>query len=87
MNNYRSFVGFEAAHIFPLAYEGHWIDYNFGRWITQVPEVGGSINSVQNGLLLSNEVHHLFETYCLSINPDVRGINSVFRGVLLLIIL
>ena len=86
MNNHRFFEGFEAAHIFPLAYEGHWQDHKYGRWITQVPEVGGKINSVQNGLLLSNEVHQLFDTYCLSINPDVRDICSVFRDVLPLII-
>jgi HNH endonuclease len=64
--------GFEAAHIFPLAYEGHWIDQNYGRWITIPLSTGGSINSVQNGLLLSSEIHQLFDAYAISINPDVR---------------
>ena len=85
MNNHRFFEGFEAAHVFPLAYEGHWQDHKYAKWITQVPEVGGTINSVQNGLLLSNEVHQLFDTYCLSINPDVRDTYSVFPDVLPLI--
>ena len=63
---------FQAAHVFPLAYEGHWKDGDFRRWITQVPEKGGTINSIQNGLLLTCDVHSLFDTYALSINPDVR---------------
>ena len=66
-------TGFEAAHIFPLAYEGYWNDNDYGRWITISPENGkeGTINSVQNGLLLDSAVHQLFDSYDLSINPDV----------------
>jgi hypothetical protein len=64
--------GFEAAHIFPLIYEGYWIEHNYGRWITISPETGGSINSVQNGLLLRSDIHQLFNNYAFSINPDVR---------------
>jgi hypothetical protein len=55
--------GFEAAHIFPLAYEGHRIQPENTR--------GGTINSVQNGLLLRSDIHQLFDSYDLSINPDV----------------
>ncbi|KAH0828295.1 hypothetical protein AYO21_07289 [Fonsecaea monophora] len=62
---------FEAAHIFPLAYEGHWIDQNYARWITIHPERGGSINSVQNGLLLERGIHSQFDAYLIAINPDV----------------
>jgi HNH endonuclease len=62
--------GFKAAHIFPLAYEGHWIDQNYDRWITIQPIRGGSINSVQNGLLLDANIHQLFNVYGISINPD-----------------
>jgi hypothetical protein len=64
-------VGFEVAHIFPLAYERHWIDHNFNRWISLPPETGGIINSVQNGLLLRTDIHQLFNGYAFSINPDV----------------
>lgn len=65
-------VGFHAAHIFPLGHESHWIENNYDRWIT-VPAVGGgSINSVQNGLLLRNDIHAVFDAYGFSINPDVR---------------
>jgi hypothetical protein len=63
--------GFKAAHIFPLAYEVHWIDHGYGRWITVQPDEAGSINSVQNGLLFDSGVHQLFDAYALSINPDV----------------
>ena len=66
-----SYRGFQAAHVFPLAYESTWIGQDYGRWITEVSTKGGSINSVQNGLLLSSEVHQLFDDYSLSINPDV----------------
>jgi hypothetical protein len=65
------YMGFEAAHIFPLAHEGHWIDNNYDRWITIPPEKGGVINSVQNGLLLRGDIYQLFDSYNLSINPDV----------------
>ncbi|RPA88439.1 hypothetical protein L873DRAFT_1839411 [Choiromyces venosus 120613-1] len=44
--------GFEAAHIFPLAYAGHPDDHRYGSWITIPPENGGSINSTQEGILL-----------------------------------
>jgi hypothetical protein len=63
--------GFEASHIFPLAYEQHWTDYNYGRWISIMPDKGGAINSVQNGLLLRGDIHTLFNFYDFSINPDV----------------
>ena len=63
--------GFEASHIFPLAYEGYWIDHNYSRWITIPPATGSSINSVQNGLLLRGDIHSDFDNYFVSINPDV----------------
>jgi hypothetical protein len=62
---------FEAAHIFPLAYEGYWNQYNFGRWITLPESRGGLINSVQNGMLLERSLHTPFDTFNISINPDV----------------
>jgi hypothetical protein len=65
--------GFYAAHIFPLAYEGYWNDHNFDRWITIPPAGrGGTINSIQNGLLFRSDIHQFFDGYAFSINPDVR---------------
>lgn len=64
-------AGFEATHIFPLAYEEYWNQQNFSRWITIPATQGGAINSVQNGLLLQSSVHQLFDIYSFSINPDV----------------
>lgn len=63
--------GLEAAHVFPLAYENHWIQYDFARWITVPSIAGSSINSVQNGMLLRADIHALFDNYLFSINPDV----------------
>ncbi|AEO60038.1 hypothetical protein MYCTH_2120123 [Thermothelomyces thermophilus ATCC 42464] len=62
--------GFEAAHIFPLAYEQQWLENNYSRWITIDPPQGGKINSVQNGILLRSDLHQLFDNYTFSINPD-----------------
>lgn len=70
--------GFEAAHIFPLAYEDHWNNNEYDRWITIRPEKGGTINSVQNGLLLRSHIHQLFESYDFSINPDVSISTSFY---------
>ena len=71
-NGISSYTGFNAARVFPLAYENHWREHGYSHWITVEPPRGGKINSVQNGLLLSNEIHALFDTYSLSIDPDVR---------------
>ncbi|KAG0642746.1 hypothetical protein HOY80DRAFT_1102879 [Tuber brumale] len=63
---------FEAAHIVPLKYQKHWNDNNFARWISIPParESDGTINSVQNGILLESTMHCLFDSYKPSINPD-----------------
>jgi HNH endonuclease len=65
--------GFQAAHVFPLPLETLWIQFDYGRWITNMDGVTGDskINSVQNGLLLSSNAHSLFDQYMIGINPDV----------------
>jgi hypothetical protein len=70
---YDIWRGFEAAHIFPPACEGHWKDNNYDQWITISPvtKSAGTINSVQNGMLLRNDIHALFDNYAFSTNPDV----------------
>ena len=67
-----NWTGFEAAHIFPLAYNAQWIEQNFSRWIMKPSANGELINSVQNGMLLRADIHQLFDSYMVSINPDVR---------------
>jgi hypothetical protein len=64
-------AGFEAAHIFPLAYEQQWVENNYSRWTAIQSPQGGSINSVQNGILLQSNLHQEFYQYLFSINPDV----------------
>jgi len=76
-------IGFEAAHIFPLAYGKHWNDCNYSRFITIPPEdeSHGSINSLQNGILLASHIRESFSIYDVTINPDVRmGISPGLRG-------
>jgi hypothetical protein len=65
--------GLQAAHIFPLGHEGLWNQLNYSSLITIPPAsaVAGSINSVQNGLLLRSDIHDFFDSYDFSINPDV----------------
>ena len=53
------FVGFEAAHIFPLPYEELFNLHNLGRWITIPASDGGAIDSVQNGILIRADIHQL----------------------------
>ena len=69
--------GFEAAHVFPLAYEQQWLANNYSRWITLPPSRGWgvTINSVRNGLLLDASLHALFDRYIFSINPDARELS------------
>jgi len=64
---------FEAAHIFPLEKEGLWIQCDFGRYITDMDDTTGvsKINSRQNGFILREDIHSLFDQYLISVNPDV----------------
>ncbi|KAI5843787.1 HNH endonuclease-domain-containing protein [Morchella snyderi] len=62
--------GFQAAHIFPLAYLYDWNANNFGSLISIESTDGEPINSVQNGMLLRADIHILFDSYELSIDPD-----------------
>lgn len=68
-------VGWQAAHIFPLERDSHWIKNGFVRWITPADSGNDSsrINSIQNGLLLSSTLHELFNDYAISVNPDVHS--------------
>jgi len=77
---YGDWTGFEAAHIFPLAYEQYWTEFDYGRWISIIPGSGGSINSVQNGLLLRSDIHQQFDTYGFAINPDDNYKIVSFKG-------
>ncbi|KAK9365074.1 hypothetical protein V1509DRAFT_643036 [Lipomyces kononenkoae] len=60
---------YDAAHIFPVALESIFHNYNFGELVV-LDERDGSVNSPQNGLLLRKDVHSLFDQYEISINPN-----------------
>lgn len=62
--------GFEAAHVFPLAYSALWADQGFNAAITTPGPNGDNINSVQNGILRA-DLHQLFDTYHFSISTKV----------------
>ncbi|KAF8528324.1 hypothetical protein BDD12DRAFT_989334 [Trichophaea hybrida] len=54
-----TWTGFEAAHIFPLEKESLWIEFNYGRWVTDMD----STTEV-------SKINSLFDQYLLSVNPD-----------------
>ncbi|EER28860.1 hypothetical protein CPC735_035660 [Coccidioides posadasii C735 delta SOWgp] len=78
---WNTWSGFEAAHVFPLDCESVWIEFNYGRWITDMDGTTGvsRINSIQNGLLLRGDLHSDFDNYLFSINPD-DGYKITFFG-------
>ncbi|CUS10127.1 unnamed protein product [Tuber aestivum] len=65
-------TSFEAAHVFPLEAENLWLERGFGRWIPDMDDTIGvsKINSCQNGLMLRQHIHALFDQYLISVNPD-----------------
>ena len=67
---YKNWTRFIATPIFPLTHEQHWATHGYDKWIT-IPGSSGPITSVQNGMLLRVDISILFESYELSINPDV----------------
>ena len=62
----NNWTTFEAAHIFPAENERLWIQYNYGRGITDMDDAieSSKINSPQNGLLLMSDVQKMFDA-CL----------------------
>ncbi|KAJ8103466.1 HNH endonuclease-domain-containing protein [Lipomyces tetrasporus] len=63
--------GFEAAHIFPLSSEEHWLQKGYLQWISnRKGDRDTGINSCQNGLLMRSDVHQGFDGFDFSINPD-----------------
>ena len=75
---YGYWRGFTATPIFPVTHEQHWVTHGYGSRIT-IPGARRSISSVQNGMLLRTDIATLFESYDLSINPDV-SMTSIFLG-------
>jgi hypothetical protein len=68
-------TGFEAAHIFPLERRELWRQCNFDRLITRPAR--NPINSVQNGMLVSSSAHRLFDSFLISVNPDVSDLGKL----------
>ncbi|WEW59145.1 hypothetical protein PRK78_004614 [Emydomyces testavorans] len=60
-------VGFEAAHIFPLALAQVFDNQGFANLITHSHPL--EVNSPQNGLLLSPTIHRLWDDYSIAVNP------------------
>lgn len=65
-----SWRGFEAAHVFPMERQTLWDRCGFSRYIT-TSTAQHPINSVQNGLFISANLHQCFDSYEISVNPDV----------------
>ncbi|KAK9234713.1 hypothetical protein V1525DRAFT_35521 [Lipomyces kononenkoae] len=65
----QRWTGYDAAHVFPVALESIFHNYNFGELVV-LDERDGSVNSPQNGLLLQTNIHRRFDQYEISINPN-----------------
>ncbi|KAK9364768.1 HNH endonuclease-domain-containing protein [Lipomyces kononenkoae] len=64
-------IGFEAAHIFPVSHEDYFVRSGFSTWITnRTGRRDTGINSVQNGLLMQSNIHQQFDTFDIAVNPD-----------------
>jgi hypothetical protein len=61
-------VGFETAHIFPLALDQRFVSHGFAQLITHNHPVG--VNSPQNGILVRSDVHRFWDDYSIAVNPD-----------------
>ncbi|KAG6880199.1 hypothetical protein C0992_003863 [Termitomyces sp. T32_za158] len=84
---------FQSAHIFPRAHDMEWIKKGYSSLITDSAsdqELGGptKIDSLQNMMLLSTDLHHAWDNYRLArghiIIPFVPGYEDVAGKVLLL---
>jgi len=66
--------GFDSPYVFPLAYKGKWkeIVYNSlsDRWTNDSDRY--RINSVRAAILNNRSIHRYFDTYEVTINPDVE---------------
>lgn len=66
-----------AARVFPLAQHQTWVNNNYERWITDrsaADDIGpDKMFSAQNGLTLIADVHILFDSFVVAINPDVSS--------------
>ena len=75
-NPRNEFSGLQAAHIYPVAYHEAWVQNDYQRWIADDAHASfigtDKIDSPQNGILLNLLVRHLFETFKVSVNVDVR---------------
>ncbi|KAM5434655.1 hypothetical protein MferCBS31731_006600 [Microsporum ferrugineum] len=68
--------GFEAAHIFPLALSELFSSFDFP---TVIPNERG-INAPNNGILLRADVHQLWDSYAIAVNPNDGFRIQSFRG-------
>lgn len=81
-------ITFQAAHIFPLALDHIFTTHGFSQLITYNHPI--EINSPQNGILLKTDIHELWDSYIISVNPDngyrvqsFHGLGSEFHGNIL----
>ncbi|KAH8803242.1 hypothetical protein F5884DRAFT_888367 [Xylogone sp. PMI_703] len=68
------FHNLEAAHIYPVALVEEWNQQGYRRWITDTSpstDIGKSkLYSLQNGLLLSLNIHGSWDIFAIGVDPD-----------------
>ncbi|KGO70434.1 hypothetical protein PITC_015400 [Penicillium italicum] len=74
INHESPFQGLEATHVFPVSLISEWKQDNYEQYITDPSpsnDVGESrLYSAQNGLLLSTDIHILFDAFTIGVDPD-----------------
>jgi len=81
-----SYSRLQAAHIFPRVHDAEWCDRGFPSKITDSAKfkyVGGpsKIDSVQNVIMLRNDLHAAWDKYEFGVNPDKQyRITSFING-------
>lgn len=74
MEEEAAWRGIEAIHIFPLAFARHWEDRDYHHYITDMPPNASpavKLNSSQNGMMVSADIHTLWDAYEIGIDVDV----------------
>jgi hypothetical protein len=83
-SRHRTFNALQAAHIYPVSRLSEWNAQNYRRWISDTSSqhhIGQSgLYSLQNGLLLKADIHQLWDSWVIGVDPDVRSPHHMCMG-------
>ncbi|RWQ92055.1 HNH endonuclease-domain-containing protein [Paecilomyces variotii] len=74
---YDSWTGFQAAHIYPRSLSELFTVHGFANKLTY--DISEDVNSPQNGILLRQDIHALWDSYEIAVNPNAGYRVHAFR--------